>query len=118
MKFAVQVLEGPYNHQAPDTAYNFVKAALAKGHTIVRIFFYHDGVLNVTPRGEPPQDDRNIYKRWTELGTEHGLDIVACIAAGKRRGLKDGDTLEGTSIAGLGQLVDMTIEADRLITFG
>jgi len=67
---------------------------------------------------EPPNDDRNIYKRWTELGKERGIDIVACIAASKRRGIKEGHTAEGTRISGLGQLADMVIEADRTITFG
>ncbi|VAX18682.1 tRNA 5-methylaminomethyl-2-thiouridine synthase subunit TusD [hydrothermal vent metagenome] len=118
MKFAVQVLKGPYNHEASDTAYNFVKAALDKGHEIVRIFFYHDGVINVTNMAEPPQDDRNVYARWTELGKEKGIDIVACIAASKRRGIKDGHIVDGARISGLGQLTEMTIEADRLITFG
>ena len=32
MKFAVQVNEGPYQHQASDTAYHFTKTALEKGH--------------------------------------------------------------------------------------
>lgn len=118
MKFAVQVLEGPYNNQASDTAYNFIKAALERGHQIVRVFFYHNGVLNVNNLAEPPQDDRNVYARWTELGRDKGIDIVACIAASKRRGIKDGHIIEGTRISGLGQLTDMAIEADRLITFG
>jgi tRNA 2-thiouridine synthesizing protein D len=118
MKFAVQVVEGPYNNQASDTAYHFIKAALEKGHTIVRVFFYHNGVINATNMAEPPNDDRNIYKRWTELGKERGIDIVACIAASKRRGIKEGHTAEGTRISGLGQLADMVIEADRTITFG
>ena len=30
MKFAILVNEGPYTHQAADSAYQFVKAALAK----------------------------------------------------------------------------------------
>lgn len=118
MKFAIQVLEGPYNHEASDSAYNFAQAVLEKGHEIVGIFFYHDGVINVSDQAEPPQDDRNIQKRWSELGKDKGVDIVACIAASKRRGIKDGHIVEGTRISGLGQLTDMTIEADRLVTFG
>ncbi|HJM83475.1 MAG TPA: sulfurtransferase complex subunit TusD [Nitrospinota bacterium] len=118
MKFAIQVLEGPYTHQASDSAYSFVKAALDKGHEIVRIFFYHDGVINVTDKADPPQDDRNIYNQWAELGKEKKIDIVACIAASKRRGIVDSNIVEGTRISGLGQLTDMAIEADRLVTFG
>jgi len=118
MKFAIQVVEGPYNHEAADSAYNFVKAAVAKGHSIEGIFFYHDGVYNVSDQAEPPQDDRNIQQRWSDLAKEHGIDIVACIAASKRRGIKEGHIMEGTRISGLGQLTNMTIASDRLVTFG
>jgi len=31
MKFGVMVLEGPYQHEAADSAYHFVQAALACG---------------------------------------------------------------------------------------
>ena len=48
MKFGILVNEGPYTHQASDTAYQFTKAALEKGHKIHRVFFYHDGVNNST----------------------------------------------------------------------
>ena len=48
MKFALMVSEGPYTHQASDTAWNFANAALAKGHEVMRVFFYHDGVYNAT----------------------------------------------------------------------
>ena len=89
MKFGILVNEGPYTHEASDTAYQFVKAALAKGHEIYRVFFYHDGVNNGTRLTVPPQDDRNIVKRWSELAAQHKLDLVVCIAAAQRRGLMD-----------------------------
>lgn len=46
MKLGILVNEGPYTHQASDTAYLFAKAAIEKGHKIHRVFFYHDGVYN------------------------------------------------------------------------
>jgi tRNA 2-thiouridine synthesizing protein D len=46
MKFGIVVNEGPYQHQASDSAYLFCKAAIAKGHEVWRVFFYHDGVNN------------------------------------------------------------------------
>jgi tRNA 2-thiouridine synthesizing protein D len=129
MKFGVLINEGPYTHQASDTAYQFVKAALEKGHEIFRIFFYHDGVNNGTRLTVPPQDERNIVKRWSELAEEYKLDLVVCIAAAQRRGImdakeakrqgKDGDNLAaGFRISGLGQLIEMGIQADRLVVFG
>lgn len=88
MKFAILINEGPYTHQASDSAYQFAKAVLAKGHEIFRIFFYHDGVNNATRLTTPPQDDRNIVNRWSKLAEEHKLDMVVCVAAAQRRGIR------------------------------
>ena len=129
MKLSIQINEGPYQHQASDSAYQFIKAALAKGHEIFRVFFYHDGVNNATRLGVPPQDDRNITQQWTELQKEHELDLVVCIAAAQRRGLLDEDEAkrqgkdanniaEGFRISGLGQLIEAGIQSDRLVEFG
>lgn len=129
MKFGIMVNEGPYTHQAADTAYQFAKAALAKGHEIVRVFFYHDGVNNGSRLTTPPQDDRNIVRRWSELAEQHGLDMVVCVAAAQRRGIvdageakrqgKDADNIaSGFRISGLGQLIEVGIQADRLMVFG
>ena len=129
MKFSIQINEGPYQHQATDSAYQFAKAALGKGHEIYRVFFYHDGVNNATRLAIPPQDDRNITAQWVELQKEHDLDLVVCIAAAQRRGLIDEDEMkrqgkdahnmsEGFRISGLGQLIEAGIEADRLLVFG
>jgi len=129
MKFAVMINEGPYQHQSSDSAYNFVKAALDKGHEIFRIFFYHDGVNNATRLTIPPQDDRNVVERWSALAKEHELDLVVCVAAAQRRGLldeneanrngKDANNIDPSfRISGLGQLIEAGIQADRLVVFG
>jgi tRNA 2-thiouridine synthesizing protein D len=129
MKFSILVNEGPYTHQASDSAYQFAKAVLTKGHEIFRIFFYHDGVNNATRLTTPPQDDRNIVNRWSKLAEEHKLDMVVCVAAAQRRGIvdegeakrngKDATNLApGFRISGLGQLIEAGIQSDRLVTFG
>ena len=129
MKFAIVVNEGPYTHQASDSAFQFAKAVLAKGHEIVRVFFYHDGVNNGTRLTTPPQDDRNIVNRWSELAAQHSLDLVVCVAAAQRRGIVDADEAKrhgkdadniapGFRISGLGQLIEAAVESDRLVTFG
>src|SRR5512141_703708 len=118
MKFGILVNEGPYQHQASDSAYLFCKAALAKGHEIQRVFFYHDGVNNSSRFTEPPQDDRHIVNRWSKLAEEHKIDLVVCVAAALRRGVKEEILAKGFRISGLGQLVDSGIKADRLVVFG
>ncbi len=129
MKFSIQVNEGPYTHQAADTAYQFTKAALENGHEIFRVFFYHDGVNNGTMYGVPPQDDRNVQSLWSELAEQHDLYLFVCVAAAQRRGIMDEDESKrhgkgaaniapGFRISGLGQLIEAGIESDRLMVFG
>lgn len=129
MKFAIVVNEGPYTHQASDTAYQFAKAVLAGGHEITRVFFYHDGVNNGTKLAVPPQDDRHVPNNWSALAKDNGLDLVLCIAAAQRRGIldekeskrqgkTDSNVIDGFRISGLGQLIEAGIQADRTVTFG
>ncbi len=129
MKFTLMINEGPYQHQASDTALQFARAVLEKGHEIYRVFFYHDGVNNGTRLSVPPQDDRQLQKEWSELSKAHDLDLVICIAAAQRRGLMNAEEakrqgldadniIEGFHISGLGQLIEGSIQSDRTIVFG
>tara|TARA_R110002096_G_scaffold83839_7_gene194067 strand:- start:322 stop:714 length:393 start_codon:yes stop_codon:yes gene_type:complete len=129
VKFGILVNEGPYTHQASDSAFEFAKAAIGKGHEVFRVFFYHDGVNNGTSLAVPPQDDRHIPNRWSELAKEHNVDLVLCVAAAQRRGMLDEDeakrngktsnnVAEGFRISGLGQLIEAGIQADRMVVFG
>ena len=129
MKFGMLINEGPFTHQAADTAYQFAKAAIAGGHEVFRVFFYHDGVNVASDYAVPPQDDRNVTDNWVKLAEANNIDMVVCIAAAQRRGLLDANEAQrqgkrGDNIApvfrisGLGQLVEAGIECDRLLTFG
>jgi tRNA 2-thiouridine synthesizing protein D len=129
VRFAILVNAAPYTHQASDTAYWFTKAALEKGHKVYRIFFYHDGVHNGTRLSVPPQDERDLSKQWGELAKQYGLDLVVCVSAAQRRGLLDvsearrhgkdaANLAPAFRISGLGQLIEASIEADRLVVFG
>ena len=118
MKISLLINEGPFTHQASDSAYRFAVAALAKGHKIYRVFFYNDGVNNCNKLSEPQTDDRNLVALWSQLAKDHGVDLVVCVAAALRRGVKDEIVADGFRISGLGQLVEAGIQADRMVTFG
>ena len=118
MKFGVVVNEGPFTHQASDSAYHFTKAALEKGHKVPRVFFYYDGVNNGNKLSEPQADDRNLVKLWGARAAGHKLDLVICVAAALRRGINEEILAEGFRISGLGQLVEMSMAADRTLVFG
>ncbi|MCB1741284.1 MAG: sulfurtransferase complex subunit TusD [Gammaproteobacteria bacterium] len=129
MRFGIVVLAGPYQHQAADSAWQFAQAVLRQGHRLERVFFYHDGVNCATRLASPPQDDRNVSRQWSELAARHDVDLVACVAAAQRRGIVDESEMRrqgkdahniapGFRIAGLGQLMEMVIEVDRVVCFG
>ena len=130
MKFGIVVSEGPGRRQSAASAYRFVRAALAKGHEVVRVFFYHDAVHTAASASAPPQDERRVGEQWAALAAKHGLDLVVCVAAAARRGVLDEEAgqrldqrpapvrlLPGFRAAGLGQLIECGIDADRVIVF-
>ncbi len=118
MKIGLLVNEGPFTHQASDSAYQFAKAAIEKGHQVLRVFFYYDGVNNANKLSEPQSDDRNLVKLWGEMAKEHDVDLVVCVAAAMRRGIKDEILAEGFRISGLGQLIEIGMAAERMVMFG
>ncbi len=116
MKIGVLVLEGPYQHQAVDSAYHFAKAAMARGHEITGIFLYTDAVNNANKQIKPP-GERNINGMLEELG-ELGIPIIACSACARFRGLQKEMISEHIRASGLGSLADFITAADRFVTFG
>lgn len=129
MIFTLIVHASPVQHQAPETALRFAKALLDAGHTLHRVFFYRDGVMNANGLSSGPPDEPCITTAWQTLAEQHKLDLVVCIAAAIRRGLLDdneakrydkphGNLAEGFELSGLGQLTEAAILSDRVITFG
>lgn len=129
MIFSLAIYSAPYSSQASYSAYRFACALLENGHSIYRVFFYHDAVHHGSLLATPQQDDVNLTQEWQRLAHKHNVDLVVCIAAALKRGLlneQEANRYEkpafnlapGFEISGLGQLVDAAVISDRLITFG
>lgn len=127
MKFALLVTAAPHQQQAWQ-ALEFGRAALAAGHALPRVFFYGDGALHGNALLLPPQDEANVQKGWQQLAHNHGTELVICIAAAIKRGVMDADTAAreekpgsnlaaGFVISGLGQLAEVMLEAERVVSF-
>lgn len=128
MKYAVQVNASPYASNAGLDAYQFIQSALQAGHQILRVFFYKDGVYHAMRYATPPDDEIQFSRDWSRLAEQHQIDLVVCISAAQRRGLlcadearrqgkQDDDLAAGFRIAGLGQWLEATLQADRCIVF-
>ncbi len=129
MKFSVAVYAPPFSSQTAYSAYRFVRATVERGHTIERVFFYHEGVHNGTLLSTVPQDEFDLCAAWRELKQTHSIDLIVCVAAALRRGILDASEARRhqrpTSnlppefeLSGLGQLIDAAVSCDRHITFG
>ena len=127
--FALMVLGAPLSSQSPHTALSFARAAVAAGHRIVRVFFFHDGVHCGSNLAIPPSDQAAVATQWHELAQNHDIDLVVCVASALKRGIinaaesqryaKTSSNLHpGFDLSGLGQWIDACIQADRVVTFG
>lgn len=128
MKYAIQVNASPYASNAGLDAHQFIQSALQAGHQILRVFFYKDGVYHAMRFAAPPEDEIQLTRDWSKLAEQHQIDLVVCISAAQRRGLlcadeakrqgkQDDDLAAGFRIAGLGQWLEATLQADRCIVF-
>ncbi len=128
MQFFIVVYGAPQQSQGAWSAYQFACSVLAAGHSIYRVFFYHNGIYNGCQNQRPPQDEANLGALWSALAAREKLDLVVCISAAKRRGLHNDTEAErhgasaslapGFELSGLGQYIDGLLRADRCITFG
>ena len=129
MRIALLIQGAPRTTDAPVAALKFARAALAAGHAIHRAFFHKDGVCIANRFVALPADEPDIAAEWLEFAERHDVELTVCIAASARRGVLDageaaraglsGATLrEGFEVAGLGQMIEAMLEADRTVTFG
>jgi len=127
--FGIMVLGSPWSTQSVGSALRFAQAALAAGHRVLRVFFYHEGVQAASRLAVPTPPSPDYPQAWAELAERHGIDLVACAASAVRRGvLSDSEARRhhrgtaslapGFEIAGLGQWLDALLQCDRILSFG
>lgn len=129
MKFSLVVHSAPYSSQSAATALHFAQQLLIQGHEIYRLFFFGDGVHNASKLAVVSQDETHIQQQWDSLITENNIDSVVCVSSALKRGiinleesnrhdLESISLSDSSEIAGLGQLIDASINSDRLVNFG
>lgn len=127
--FVLLVGASPYTHQSADTALQFAKSLVKKGHKLEQVFFYYDGVYVASGLASPEQSERKITQAWSEFALAKKVSLVVCSNSAMKRGMLDQhhaakldkgtDNIDKAfTLAGLGQFVEASINADRVITFG
>ncbi len=128
MNFAIAIHGDAATSESPRLALRFARAAVAKGHGIHRVFFYHAGVNLANALIVQPQGEVDTAAEWAAFANEHGIELAVCVAAALRRGVMGSDDAvryeraaanvnPPYQIVGLGQMVEAAIAADRFVTF-
>ncbi len=118
---AVVITTPPYSHLTI-TALNYVEAALDAGIDVIGVFFYQDGVMHANKDISISSDEYQAISHWQKLHKQYQLPLHICITAAEKRGIAcdsiDNEELnQAFTVSGLGELVELTTKASRLVQF-
>ncbi|MAF17335.1 MAG: sulfurtransferase complex subunit TusD [Marinomonas sp.] len=129
MNYSLLITGSPTASRACHSALDFAEAAVANGdNTIQGIFFYEEAVAIASSLAMPPRDECNIRDEWSVFAKQHNIPLYVCIAAALRRGqlneaeakrheVEHFNLADGYQLEGLGSLVSLTLESDRIVRF-
>jgi len=128
LRYSLVVNSGVYGSQASRSAYQFAQALLARGHQLVSVFFYQDGVHNASALTVPANDEFDLAAAWQALAQQQQVKLQVCVAAALRRGLIDQGEAQRHQLtqhncapqfelAGLGALAEAMLTQDRVVQF-
>ena len=116
------VVTTPPNSNLTTTAINLVRAAINNGVSVLGVFFYQDGVLNAAKNLSIPSDEFQTLSQWQQLNSKYNVPLFLCITAAEKRGLTDeltnnelSNIHQAFTVSGLGELVELTSNADRVV---
>ncbi len=128
LTYSLVVNSGVYGRQSARNAYQFACSLIEKGHTLVSVFFYQDGVYNGTQLTVPANDEFDLTRAWQELAQKNGVRLETCVAASLRRGIVSKEEANQHQLpqhnfahnfeqAGLGSLAEAMLSQDRVVQF-
>lgn len=111
-QFSITMTASPYSTDQHERAQRFVMAALAQGHRITQVFFYHDAVTAAAP--EAP-----IAAAWAKTAQAAACPLFVCVSAAERRGIGEFDLPDESpwEVVGLGDWV-AGLSVDHALHFG
>jgi len=118
-KLAVVITTPPYSNLSV-TALDYIETALKAGVELVGVFFYQDGVMHANASIQIASDEFQAISHWQRLHQAYKLPLHLCITAAEKRGISDENPLNIHSIftiSGLGELVELSSVADRMVQF-
>ncbi|MDT0601990.1 sulfurtransferase complex subunit TusD [Thalassotalea castellviae] len=122
MKKLAVIVTTPPTSPLTQTAYQFIETALSQSVELLGVFFYQSGVLNASQYLSLPNDEFPLHNKWQQLNKDHDVPFYLCSTAAEKHGLIKAEEpmctsliISGFTIAGLGELVELSLKADRVV---
>ena len=113
------IVTTPPSSNLTATALHFIESALAQGINVVGVFFYQTGVLNANDYVAIASDEFQVIEKWRLLHAKYQLPLHLCYTAAQKNGLSEEKETNNIAcyftVSGLGELVELTSAADRVI---
>lgn len=122
MRTLAVIITSPPHSPLTVTAISYVESALKAGIKVIGVFFYQGGALHANSNISIASDEYQAIKHWQRLEHHYTLPLHICVTAAEKHGIVC-DTVgeeklnESFTVSGLGELVDLTTKASRLVQF-
>jgi tRNA 2-thiouridine synthesizing protein D len=113
--FTIIINNAPYGKERALSALRFAWTCDVEGHK-VKIWLFEDGVY-LAKKGQKPSQGLTNYGQMLEELMKGQAEVKACIVCCGARGLTQSDLYDGVKIATIHELVDWTVNSDKVITF-
>lgn len=97
-------------------ALELARCLVLQNQNINCIFFIFDGVYTANAAIDLPSDEPNLAYAWNKFALDNNLTLTVCSASAARRGITADKIYSGFTLGSIGQLVEYSDQADRVIT--
>ena len=113
--FTIIINEAPYAKERALSALRFAATCDIEGHK-VKIWLFENGVYLAKKTQKPAQGLINYGQNLENL-IQGGVEVKACVVCVEARGLAQADLFDGVKIATVHELVEWTVNSDKVIVF-
>ncbi len=114
-KFVLYIQSDCYANPLLDDVQRFASAALALGHQIDHVFFYHNAVQAICADVDLPTDEPDLVGRFCKFASAQQIPLLYCATAAEKRGFSN--IRSGFELAGLAEFGMRLATADKLVQF-
>jgi tRNA 2-thiouridine synthesizing protein D len=113
--FTLIIYDAPIAKERALSALRFAWTADLEGHK-VRIWLFENGVY-LAKKGQHPAQGLTNYGQMLEDLVKGGMEVKACGVCAEARGLSQADLMDNVKLATIHDLVDWTLNSDKVLTF-